>query len=93
MTGMSLIAVDYRMGPEHRFLAASADVSAVYRAALKTYAPERIGIFGCAAGGGLTGESLARFAKERLPMPAAAGCSAALAMRAIAAMRVWRSQR
>ncbi|MCC8554746.1 alpha/beta hydrolase [Xanthomonas hortorum] len=73
MTGMSVVAVDYRMGPEHRFPAASEDVAAVYRAALKTYAPERIGIFGCSAGGVLTGESLAWFAKERLPMPAAAG--------------------
>lgn len=73
MTGMTVIAVDYRMGPEHRFPAASEDVAAVYRAALQRYAPERIGLFGCSAGGVLTGESLAWFAKERLPMPAAAG--------------------
>ncbi len=45
----------------------------MYRAALKSYAPERIGLFGCSAGGVLTGESLAWFAKEKLPMPAAAG--------------------
>ncbi len=73
MTGMTVVAVDYRMGPEHQFPAASEDVAAVYRAALKTYAPERIGLFGCSAGGVLTGESLAWFAKEKLPMPAAAG--------------------
>ncbi|NIJ82185.1 alpha/beta hydrolase [Xanthomonas cannabis] len=73
MTGMTVIAVDYRMGPEHRFPAASEDVAAVYRAALQRYAPERIGLFGCSAGGVLTGESLAWFAKERLPMPGAAG--------------------
>ncbi|APO95883.1 alpha/beta hydrolase [Xanthomonas vesicatoria] len=73
MTGMTVVAVDYRMGPEHRFPAASEDVAAVYRAALKRYSPEHIGMFGCSAGGVLTGESLAWFAKERLPMPAAAG--------------------
>ncbi len=73
MTGITVVAVDYRMGPEHQFPAASEDVAAVYRAALKTHTPAQVGLFGCSAGGVLTGEALAWFAKEQLPMPAAAG--------------------
>lgn len=73
MTGVIVVSVDYRQGPEHRFPAASEDVAKVYREALKRHAPQHIGLFGCSAGGVLTGESLAWFAKEKLPMPAAAG--------------------
>lgn len=73
MTGASVVAVEYRQGPEHQFPAASEDVAAVYRAALERMPAAHIGLFGCSAGGVLTGESLAWFAKENLPMPAAAG--------------------
>lgn len=73
MTGVTVASVDYRLGPEHTFPAASEDVAAVYREALRRYEFSHIGLFGCSAGGVLTGEALAWFAKERLPMPAAAG--------------------
>lgn len=73
MTGATVVAVEYRMGPEHRFPAASEDVAAVYRAALERFPARHIGLFGCSAGGVLTGESLAWFARETLPMPGAAG--------------------
>lgn len=73
MTGATVVAVEYRMGPEHRFPAASEDVAAVYRAALERFPARHIGLFGCSAGGVLTGESLAWFAREKLPMPGAAG--------------------
>lgn len=70
---IKVISVDYRMAPEHHFPAASQDVAAVYRALLRTYRPQDIGIYGCSAGGQLTGQVLAWFQKENLPNPAAAG--------------------
>jgi len=76
---IKVVSVDYRMGPEHQFPAASQDVAAVYRAILKQYQPENVGIYGCSAGGVLTAQSLAWFQKEGLPTPGAAGmfCAAA----------------
>lgn len=68
-----VVTVDYRQGPEHVFPAASEDVAAVYRELLKRYRPENIGIYGCSAGGALTGEVAAWFQKEHLPNPAALG--------------------
>lgn len=73
LTGATVVAVEYRQGPEHKFPAASEDVASVYRAALERYPAAHIGLFGCSAGGVLTGESLAWFAREKLPMPGAAG--------------------
>lgn len=73
MTGATIVAVDYRQGPEHRFPAASEDVASVYRYALARHKPGEIGIFGCSAGGVLTAEALAWFQQETLPTPAAAG--------------------
>ncbi|OZB68802.1 MAG: alpha/beta hydrolase, partial [Lysobacterales bacterium 13-68-4] len=65
--------VDYRQGPEHTFPAASDDVEAVYRALLKRYRPQDIGIYGCSAGGILTAESVARFIHDGVPVPGAIG--------------------
>lgn len=70
---IEVIGVDYRMGPEHVFPAASEDVEAVYRELLKTHQPEQIGIYGCSAGGILTGEAVARFITDKLPVPGAIG--------------------
>ncbi len=77
--GIKVISIDYRMGPAHQFPAASEDVAAVYEALLKEYKPEKIGLYGYAAGGALTTQSLAWFQKENLPLPGAAGiiCMAA----------------
>jgi acetyl esterase/lipase len=68
-----VVAVDYRQGPEHRFPAASEDVAAVYRELLKTYPAQNIGIYGCSAGGMLTGMSVAWFQTHGLPRPGAIG--------------------
>jgi acetyl esterase/lipase len=70
---IKVVTVDYRQGPENRFPAASEDVAAVYRDLLKTYRPENIGIYGCSAGGMLTGQVLAWLQKIKLPRPGAAG--------------------
>jgi len=70
---MKIVTIDYRQGPENHFPAASEDVATVYREVLKQYKPENIGIYGCSAGGMLTGESLVWFQTHQLPRPGAAG--------------------
>ena len=70
---IKVITLDYRQGPEHTFPAASDDVETVYRALLKQYKPQQIGIYGCSAGGILTGESVARLITDKLPVPGAIG--------------------
>lgn len=76
---IKVISVDYRMGPEYQFPAASEDVARVYRELLKEYKPENIGLYGCSGGGTLTAQSIAWFQNEELPLPGAVGmfCSAA----------------
>jgi epsilon-lactone hydrolase len=71
--GFRVVSIEYRQGPEQKFPAASEDVAAVYSELLKSYPPGNIGIFGCSAGGMLTGMSLAWFQKHGLPAPGAAG--------------------
>jgi acetyl esterase/lipase len=71
--GFKVITVDYRMGPEYRFPAASEDVGRVYRALIHHYRPENIGIYGCSAGGMLTAQSVAWFQRNGFPRPGAIG--------------------
>lgn len=70
---IEVITIDYRMGPEYKFPAASEDVAAVYREVLKRYSPQHIGLYGCSAGGMLTAMSIAWFQKNHFPNPAAIG--------------------
>jgi len=70
---IKVISIDYRLGPESKFPAASEDVASVYREVLKDYRPQHIGLYGCSAGGMLTGMSIAWFEKNNLPNPAAIG--------------------
>jgi len=69
--GCMVVAVDYRLAPEHTYPAPVDDVLAVYSELRSSSAPRRIGIFGCSAGGMLTAQVVARLAHENLPLPGA----------------------
>ncbi len=69
--GFKVVSVDYRMPPDHPYPAALDDVLAAYKALLKEYPPEKIAVFGCSTGGGLTLALMLRARDEGLPMPAA----------------------
>jgi monoterpene epsilon-lactone hydrolase len=71
--GFKVVTVDYRMAPEAKHPAALEDVTAVYRELLKSYKPKSIGIYGCSAGGALTGEAASYLPAHGLPEPGAIG--------------------
>jgi monoterpene epsilon-lactone hydrolase len=73
LTGTRVIAVLYRLAPEHPFPAALEDAVAVYRELLKTYKPTHIGIYGTSAGAILTAEVTAKLKQLKLPLPGATG--------------------
>lgn len=73
MGRIRVLALDYRQGPKYHFPAASEDVASVYRELLKTHRPQDIDIYGCSAGGMLTGMAVAWFQKHDLPRPGAVG--------------------
>ncbi|MCX7864780.1 MAG: alpha/beta hydrolase [Novosphingobium sp.] len=68
-----VIAVNYRMAPEHRLPAGVKDVAKVYKALLKHHQPEHIGIFGCSAGGALAAQAGAWLPAHGLPQAGALG--------------------
>lgn len=70
---IKVVAVLYRLAPEHPFPAAVDDSVAVYKELLKTYKPDHIVIYGTSAGAILTAEVAVRLKQLGLPMPAALG--------------------
>jgi epsilon-lactone hydrolase len=70
-TGMEVLAIDYRLAPEHTFPAAVDDVLAVYTVLLTRQEPSSIGIYGCSAGGVLTAQAVARMVHDGLHVPGA----------------------
>jgi monoterpene epsilon-lactone hydrolase len=73
LTGIKVVAVLYRLAPEHPFPAGLDDIIAVYKELLKTCRPDHIAIYGTSAGAILTGEVAVKLKKLGLPLPAALG--------------------
>ena len=72
-TKASVLAIDYRLAPEHPFPAALDDAVAAYRWLLDERAePDKLLIMGDSAGGGLTLATLLKLRDDGLPLPAAA---------------------
>ena len=72
-TKIKVVAVLYRLAPEHPFPAAVDDSVAVYKELLKTYRPDRIVLYGTSAGAILTAQVAARLKQLGLPLPSALG--------------------
>ena len=68
---IKVVAVDYRLSPEHNYPAVSQDVTAVYRLLLRSYPARNIGIYGCSAGGMATAQTVAWLQTQNLPRPGA----------------------
>jgi len=68
-----VLAIDYRLAPEHPFPAAVDDATTAYRWLLEQgYQPDKIVISGDSAGGGLTFAALVALRDSKTPLPAAA---------------------
>jgi acetyl esterase/lipase len=72
-TGLPVLAIDYRLAPEHPYPAAVDDTISVYRELLKTYQPSHLALFGSSAGAVLTAQASVRARQLGLPLPAALG--------------------
>ena len=73
--GVSLLALDYRLAPEHPFPAALEDVCDTYCWLLaRNMNPEQIVLIGDSAGGGLAIAALIRLRDAGIPLPKAAVC-------------------
>jgi acetyl esterase/lipase len=73
LTGTTVVSVLYRLAPQSPFPAAVEDTTAVYRAALKTYAQRKIGIYGTSAGAVLSAQTAVRLRKSGMPLPSVLG--------------------
>lgn len=70
---IKVVAVLYRLAPEHPFPAGVEDTVAVYKELLKTYKPGNIGLYGTSAGAILTPEVAVKLRQLGLPLPGAMG--------------------
>lgn len=69
--GYRVLAIDYRMPPDAPYPAAMDDVTAAWRALVRTEDPHRIGVEGTSTGGGMTLSLMLRLKEEGLPLPGA----------------------
>jgi monoterpene epsilon-lactone hydrolase len=73
LTGIKVIAVEYRLAPQYPFPAAVDDAVTVYKHVLKQYAPKKIGVYGTSAGAVLTAQMVVESRRLGLPLPAVLG--------------------
>jgi epsilon-lactone hydrolase len=74
-SGAAVLAIDYRLAPEHPFPAQLDDALAAYRWLLESGVdPMKVVVAGESAGGGLTLSLLLTLREKGLPLPAAAVC-------------------
>ena len=69
--GVRVVAVDYRMPPDHPYPAGLDDCLAFYQALLREHAPGEIIVGGGSAGANLAAALVLRLRDEGLPLPAA----------------------
>jgi monoterpene epsilon-lactone hydrolase len=73
LTGIPVLAIDYRLAPENPFPAGVDDTVAVYRELLKQYKADQMGLYGSSAGAVLAAEATVKLRQLGLPAPAALG--------------------
>lgn len=89
LSGIEVVAINYRLYPEAVHPAALEDLAAVYREILKTHAPRDIGIFGGSAGGVVTLQSIPWFKRHGLPLPGAIAPLSSAFRTAIGDSEIW----